>query len=765
MLMRSSSILALFALLSAGSFAQAAGKLTFDADIKPVFKEHCSSCHNPEKKKGDLDLSNYQALMAGGGSGEVVKPGKGEASLLYRTMAHLEDPSMPPKKPKLSDKTLALFKQWIDEGAADAVKITYEEHVRPVFKEHCFDCHNPEKKEGDLDLSTFGGVLAGASSGEIVASGSPDDSRLYTALARKTEPYMPRDRAKIPDPQIEIVGAWIRGGLLEKSTSKMLTSKPKVSLNVDVAHLGKPDGPPPMPSSPLLMDPIILTKRANAIVSIAHSPWAPLVAIAGHKQVVLYNSDNYRFLGVLPFPEGVPQQITFTRNGKFIMAGGGQGAKLGLAALWDVANGQRVTTVGEEFDEALAADISPDQSLIVLGGPGKLIKAYATADGELKYSIKKHTDWVLALAFSPDGKLLASGDRNGGVHLWEADSGQPLLDLTGHKAGVNAIAWRADSKAIASVSDDGSIRVWDPSSGESSKNWTAHNGGAMDVHFTSDGRLVSAGRDKKVRVWTLDGKQLKEFDAFGDLAMSAVFTHDAKKVVAGDYLGEVRVYDLESGKKLANLTANPLSIDRQLEDLQQKVSQLRSSADSIRSQQAAAQAQIKKAADDLVKAQQRQAELTKSTDGSKKKIADMEAKAKTDEAIRKQLAEFRKSNNAARAELVALEKSIPAQAKQLAELKQKAPAPINVDQQIADTQAQIVRLQTAKPLAQLFKAREDLAAWKAEHARAVQLLAAADEPDEKKKAQDALELAFAKLKETQSLVEKLSPKKPAKKSD
>ena len=52
-----------------------------------------------------------------------------------------------------------------------------------------------------------------------------------------------------------------------------------------------------------------------------------------------------------------------------------------------------------------AADLSPDQSKIAVGGPGRLIKIHATSDGAILQKIKKHTDWVTALAFSPNGEM------------------------------------------------------------------------------------------------------------------------------------------------------------------------------------------------------------------------------------------------------------------------------------------------------------------------------------------------------------------------
>ena len=69
--------------------------------------------------------------------------------------------------------------------------------------------------------------------------------------------------------------------------------------------------------------PVVASSRAAAASAIAVSPWAPLVAVGGQKQVVLYSSETLQPLGVLPFPEGQPRVLKFSRNGALLLAGGG----------------------------------------------------------------------------------------------------------------------------------------------------------------------------------------------------------------------------------------------------------------------------------------------------------------------------------------------------------------------------------------------------------------------------------------------------------
>src|SRR5437660_140164 len=85
----------------------------------------------------------------------------------------------------------------------------------------------------------------------------------------------------------------------------LCAARPKIELKV-TAGAARPEGPPPMPEG-LSRQPTVYTPRAGAVTALAASPWAPLVAVAGHKQIVLYHSDSAQLLGVLPFVEGVPQ--------------------------------------------------------------------------------------------------------------------------------------------------------------------------------------------------------------------------------------------------------------------------------------------------------------------------------------------------------------------------------------------------------------------------------------------------------------------------
>ncbi|MFZ4765003.1 MAG: DUF1553 domain-containing protein, partial [Roseimicrobium sp.] len=103
--------------------ADPVGIAFFEQKVRPVLVEHCYSCHSAQAKKlkGNLYLDSKAGWEKGGDSGEpVIIPGKPEASLLLRTVQHLEeDMEMPPKKPKLPEAVIADLVTWVKMGAPD----------------------------------------------------------------------------------------------------------------------------------------------------------------------------------------------------------------------------------------------------------------------------------------------------------------------------------------------------------------------------------------------------------------------------------------------------------------------------------------------------------------------------------------------------------------------------------------------------------------------------------------------------------------------
>ena len=93
----------------------------FESKIRPILAQECYECHSSAtKKKGGLLLDFRAGWQAGGDTGDAIKPGDPQNSLLLQTLRHEhEDLKMPKNGAQLDDKILADFEQWIREGATD----------------------------------------------------------------------------------------------------------------------------------------------------------------------------------------------------------------------------------------------------------------------------------------------------------------------------------------------------------------------------------------------------------------------------------------------------------------------------------------------------------------------------------------------------------------------------------------------------------------------------------------------------------------------
>src|SRR5262245_38535983 len=82
-------------------------------------------------------------------------------------------------------------------------KITYQDNILPLIEANCAKCHNAVKKKADLDLTSYQGALKGSGSGAVLLSGNPDGSKLWKALNHSEEPYMPPNRPRLDDKDLQ----------------------------------------------------------------------------------------------------------------------------------------------------------------------------------------------------------------------------------------------------------------------------------------------------------------------------------------------------------------------------------------------------------------------------------------------------------------------------------------------------------------------------------------------------------------------------------
>ncbi len=96
--------------------------------VSRILDNNCVSCHNPNKKKGELLMTTLEALRIGGESGPALVDGQPEKSELIRRL-HLpieDEDHMPPdgKKP-LNENEIRILERWIVLGASDTLRLNH----------------------------------------------------------------------------------------------------------------------------------------------------------------------------------------------------------------------------------------------------------------------------------------------------------------------------------------------------------------------------------------------------------------------------------------------------------------------------------------------------------------------------------------------------------------------------------------------------------------------------------------------------------------
>lgn len=95
-----------------------ADELTFEKDIRPIFRAYCFDCHGAtDQKEGELDLRQVRLMIQGGESGPAIEKSQSAGSLLVE---RIESGEMPPGDHRVSQKEIDNIKSWIDAGAPTA---------------------------------------------------------------------------------------------------------------------------------------------------------------------------------------------------------------------------------------------------------------------------------------------------------------------------------------------------------------------------------------------------------------------------------------------------------------------------------------------------------------------------------------------------------------------------------------------------------------------------------------------------------------------
>lgn len=215
------------AYLAYGLFqTDAAEKIDFIREVKPILETACVRCHGAEHPKGQLRLDTRAGAEKGGDKAPALIPGQPDKSPLYTStiLAADHEDKMPPKGESLSKAQTEKLRLWIAQGADWPVttnlvalkKIDFAREIKPILETSCLACHQPGHAKGDLRLDTREQALKGGESGPSIVPGNSGKSRVHTSTAAPAdsdELMPPKNKGgPLPKESVELLRAWIDQG-------------------------------------------------------------------------------------------------------------------------------------------------------------------------------------------------------------------------------------------------------------------------------------------------------------------------------------------------------------------------------------------------------------------------------------------------------------------------------------------------------------------------------------------------------------------------
>jgi len=204
-----------------------------------------------------------------------------------------------------------------------------------------------------------------------------------------------------------------------------------------------------------------------------------------------------------------------------------------------------------------------------------VIKLWDATTGKLQREYDAERDGgggrtLLSLSYSPDGSLLALGTSDATVEIWDVATLRRRGELKGHTDFVDDVRFSPDGRTLASAGRDRTIRLWDvatapaprPAAGASSasgpgevRRFEGHGGAVAGVAVSRDGRIaLSGGEDGDLRAWEVaSGKLLHRLKGHSGPITGLAFALGGTRAVTCGADRSVRVWDLDAGRELRRL--------------------------------------------------------------------------------------------------------------------------------------------------------------------------------------------------------------------
>lgn len=175
----------------------------------------------------------------------------------------------------------------------------------------------------------------------------------------------------------------------------------------------------------------------------------------------------------------------------------------------DADTGKVHRSLQGNHEETMAVAWSPSGDLIAIGDEGNSVRLWGAKVRRLVSQQETYmfVECIESVAFSPDGRLVVAsrGNGKGTISIWDVESGRELRLFTVWDESLEWVDFLGDNRTLVTCVNR-NIELWDAETGKRLLSVPAHRGYIETMALSADRtRLVSAGRDHKVKLWSLEG--------------------------------------------------------------------------------------------------------------------------------------------------------------------------------------------------------------------------------------------------------------------
>lgn len=429
-------------------------KVTFDDHVKPILMARCSTCHNGQKREGDLDVTNYTNLIQGGGSGSSISPQDASGSYLYKLITHEDSPEMPPSGTKIPEAEIQKIAKWIDLGALENMG---SKAAKPKPKLDMALSETPTKRPEVLPLPlrmplepvikpARPSVLAIATSpwAPVAAVSTPKQVLLYNTQTMQLAGVLPMEEGVAHSLRFSRSGQLlVAGGGKDGANGKAILFN--VLTGERVTTVGE---------------------ELDSVLASDISPDHELIAIGGPNKLVKVFS----------------------------------------------INGELQYEIKKHTEWVTALEFSPDGEYLATGDRNGGLHVWEADSGNEAFTLKGHTKSITAVSWRTDSKILASTSEDATIRTWELKNGKQIKSWSSHGGGTTALEFLRNGNLV-SCGRDKVAKLFDQN-GKTLKQFNGLPDVAVAVSYCDESkRVLASDWTGQLKVWNAeDAKHI------GDLA-------------------------------------------------------------------------------------------------------------------------------------------------------------------------------------------------------------------------------------------------------